>query len=245
MFDQAHLPYCCSHLTPTINLIPDRSQSFQQSCGLHPPHEQALHRQQWTFPLQIAYHADGNLILQQAFKNRSDIHCIAAYNAIMTCLAACGLLADLQILDNKASAACKQAITFTWQAKFQLVPPDMHHRNHAEHMIWTFKDHFLSILIGVDPSFSPYLWDLLLPQAELTLNLLQQAALNPWISTWEVFNGPFDFNKIPLRPVGCRVLVHAKPATWLLWDYRTKEGFFIGPTLDFITEPEKVGIKLE
>jgi hypothetical protein len=38
--------------------------------------------------VMIAYHADGNLILQQAFKSRSDIHCIAAYNAIMTRLVA-------------------------------------------------------------------------------------------------------------------------------------------------------------
>jgi hypothetical protein len=70
----------------------------------------------------IAYHADGNLILQQAFKSRSDTHRIAAYNSIMTRLAARGLSVNLQILDNKASAAYKQAITFTWQAEFQLVP---------------------------------------------------------------------------------------------------------------------------
>jgi hypothetical protein len=55
--------------------------------------------------VMIAYHADGNLILQQAFKSRSNTHCIAAYNAIMTRLAARGLSVDLQILDNKAIAA--------------------------------------------------------------------------------------------------------------------------------------------
>jgi hypothetical protein len=129
----------------------------------------------------IAYHADGNLILQQAFKSRSDTHRIVAYNSIMTCLAARGLSVDVHILDNKASAAYKQAITFTWQAEFQLVPPDMHRLNRAEHAIRTFKAHFLSILAGVDPSFPPYLWDLLLPQAELTLNLLWQSALHSWI----------------------------------------------------------------
>jgi hypothetical protein len=96
-----------------------------------------------------------NLIFQQAFKRWNDTHCIAVYNAIMTCLAARGLSVDLQILDNKASAAYKQAITFTRQAKFQLVPPDMHCHNCAEHAIQTFKDHFLSILAGVDPSFHP------------------------------------------------------------------------------------------
>jgi hypothetical protein len=94
----------------------------------------------------IAHHADGNLILQQAFKTRSDKHRIAAYNAIMTRLAARGLAVDLQILDNEASADYKHAITVTWQVKFQLVPPDMHRRNRAERAIRTFKDHFLAIL---------------------------------------------------------------------------------------------------
>ena len=60
----------------------------------------------------IAFHANGNLILQQAFKSKSDRHRIAAYNAIMTCLAAQGLSVDLQILDNEASLAYKEAITF-------------------------------------------------------------------------------------------------------------------------------------
>jgi hypothetical protein len=62
----------------------------------------------------IAYHTDGNLILQQGFKSRSNTHCIAAYNAIMARLAAQGLSADRQILDNKTSVAYKHAITFTW-----------------------------------------------------------------------------------------------------------------------------------
>jgi len=182
--------------------------------------------------VMIAHHADGNLILQQAFKTRSDKHRIEAYNAIMSRLSAKGLVVDLQILDNEASSAYKHAITDTWQCKFQLVPPDMHRRNRAERAIRTFKDHFLAILAGVDPTFPPYLWDLLLPQAELTLNLLHQSTLNPRMSAWEFFQGPFDFNKTPLGPIGCRVLIHAKPATRRSWDYRAKEGFYIGPALD-------------
>jgi hypothetical protein len=66
----------------------------------------------------IAFHADGTLILQQALKSKSDSHQIAAYNAIMTPLAAGGLSVNLQILDNKASAEYKKAITFKWNAKF-------------------------------------------------------------------------------------------------------------------------------
>jgi hypothetical protein len=89
----------------------------------------------------------------------------------------------------------------------------MHPRNRAERAIQTFKNHFRSILAGVDASFLPYLWDLLLPQAELSLNLLWQATLNQQISAWEFFQGPFDFNKTPLAPVGCQVLIHAKPTS--------------------------------
>ncbi len=83
----------------------------------------------------IAYHANGNLILQQAFKTRNDRHWIAAYKAIMSQLAARSLAVILQILDNEASAAYKEAITVKWKAKFQLVPLDMHRRNRAERAI--------------------------------------------------------------------------------------------------------------
>ena len=69
-------------------------------------------------------------------------------------------------------------------------------------------------------------------QAKLTLNLLRQATLNPRISTWEYFQGPFDFNKTPLGPVGCLVLIHAKPGIRHSWDFHAKEGFYIGPALD-------------
>ncbi len=150
----------------------------------------------------------------------------------MVRLAARELSMDLNIRDNEASADFKQVITETWKTKFQLVLLDMHQRNKAKWMIRHFKNHFLSILAGVDAAFPPYLWDLLLPQAKLTVNLLPQATINPKISTWEYFNGPFDFNETPLVPMGCRVLIHAKPATRQSWDYRAKQGFYVGPALD-------------
>ncbi len=88
----------------------------------------------------------------------------------MARLAACGLSVDLNIRDNEASADFKQGIMESWKTKFQLVPPDMHQRNKAERMIRHFKNHFLSILTGVNATFPLYLWDLLLPQAKLTVN---------------------------------------------------------------------------
>jgi hypothetical protein len=138
--------------------------------------------------VMIACHTKGNLILQQAFPTKADKHQIPAFNNIMTRLTAHGLAVDLNIRDNKASADFKQVITETWQAQSQLVPPDMHRRNKAEQMIRHFKNHFLSIFAGVDAAFPSYLWDLLLPQAKLTTNLLCQATANPKILVWEYFN---------------------------------------------------------
>ena len=89
------------------------------------------------------------------------------------------LLFNLQILDNEASAEYKRAIKTKWNANYQLVPPNTHRSNAAESAIHTFKAHFLSILAGVAPDFPINLWDLLLPQTELTLNFLRQATIDP------------------------------------------------------------------
>jgi hypothetical protein len=62
---------------------------------------------------------------------------------------------------------------------YQLVPPHFHRRNAAERAICTFKEHFVAGLASVDPDFPLHLWDRLLPQAEMTLNLLQSSRQNP------------------------------------------------------------------
>jgi hypothetical protein len=163
-------------LVPLVVLPPPIATPSNQVFVVTQPLSKLLTNDTGCFPLRahsgnqyvmIVFHTNSNLILQQAFKIKSDHHRIAAYNAIMTCLAARGLSIDLQILDNKASSAYKEAITFKSNATFQLVPLDMHRCNWAERTICTFKDHFLAILAGIDAAFPPYLWDLLLPQAEL------------------------------------------------------------------------------
>ena len=78
----------------------------------------------------------------------------------------------------------------------------MHRRNAAERAICTFKAHFLTILASIDPTFPATRWDLLLPQAELTVNLLHQATTHPTISAWERINGPFNFDATPMGPPG-------------------------------------------
>ena len=129
----------------------------------------------------VAYHSS-NVILVEPFSSRKDKSQLAAYNAIMQRLKEKYLLVDLHILNNEFSKEYQATIRNRWKFQFQLVPPDMHMRNAAERAIRTFKSNFLSILDGVAPDFPRHLWNLLLPQTEMTLNLLWKATVNPAIS---------------------------------------------------------------
>jgi hypothetical protein len=112
----------------------------------------------------------------------------------------------VHILDDEASAWFKEEIQKN--CDLQLVPPDTHWQNLAERAIRTFKSHILAILAGVNPSFPMTLWDRLVPQAVLTLNLLRQAKTDPKMSAYEFVHGKMDYNKMPLAPLGCTVHMH-------------------------------------
>ena len=81
-------------------------------------------------------------------------------------------------------------------------------------------------------NFPKNFWDLILPQIELTLNLLRQATLTPKIPAWVYFQGPFDCKATPLGPLGCPVIIHWKTSNCNYWDFRGKEWWSIGMTLD-------------
>ena len=111
-----------------------------------------------------------------------------------------------------------------WKVDYQLFPTNIHCRNVAERVICTFKVHFLEILYGVAKEFPKTLWDILLPQTDMTINLLQQSTLKPTISAWEYFNGPSSYNHAPLVPLSCKDIIHKKTSTCHSWDFYGKDG---------------------
>jgi len=182
--------------------------------------------------IMLAYHCDSNAILVEPFQSRADRHRIPAYTRLMSRLQARGHTVDHQVLDNECSAEYIRTITEDWKATYQLVPPNVHRRNLAERAIQTFKAHFLSILAGLSKAFPNYLWDKLLPQTELTLNLLRQSTIAPDMSAWEFYNkAPFNFDATPIGPCGCPVIIHNKPNKRASWAFRGRDGFNIGPAL--------------
>ncbi|KAL7536213.1 hypothetical protein ACHAWF_005402, partial [Thalassiosira exigua] len=182
--------------------------------------------------IMVAYHCDLNVILVCPFKTRKDKHRLEAYSAIIERLQERGHGVALQILDNEASKEYKRLITQKWGAKIQLIPPNMYRINVAECAIRTYKAHFLAILAGLAPDFPKYLWDILLPQTESTLNLLRQSTLHPAHSAWEHFNGFFDYHATPLGPLGCGVFIHHKPSVRRSWDFRANRDWNVGTSLE-------------
>ena len=181
--------------------------------------------------LLIVYDYDSNMIFAEPMKSRSGPDHLAAYKRIHELLTSRGLRPQLQRLDNEASTQLKQFLS-DHQVDFQLVPPHAHRRNSAERAIRVFKNHFIAGLCSTDPSFPLHLWDKLLPQALLTLNLLRSSHINPKLSAQALIHGPFDFNRTPLAPPGTKVLIHIKPNMRETWAPHGTEGWYIGPALN-------------
>ncbi|KAI2494253.1 hypothetical protein MHU86_20271 [Fragilaria crotonensis] len=179
----------------------------------------------------IVYDYDSNSILVEPIRSRSGPCILAAFKIIHARLVTAGLRPQLHRLDNECSSALK---TFLRDAEidYQLVPPRLHRRNAAERAIRTFKNHFIAGLCSVDKNFPLHLWDKLLPQAELTLNLLRGSRLNPKLSAHAQMNGHFDCNRTPLAPPGIRVLVHIKPSERTTWSPYGADGWYTGPALE-------------
>jgi hypothetical protein len=155
----------------------------------------------------VLVEVDRNYINAEPMKNRSAGSMVKAYHTLWKQITESGSIKPMtHILDNEASAELKEAIKKN--CTIQLVPPDNHRRNLVERALQTFKNHFKAIIAGVDNSFPMRLWDKLLPQTVLTLNLLHQSHVALTVLAYQYVQGIFDYNKMPLAPMECAVQLH-------------------------------------
>ncbi len=178
----------------------------------------------------ILYDYDSNYIHVEPMKSKTGPAILAAYKKAHVLLSSRGLRPQLQKLDNEASQALKEYMT-DQDVDFQLAPPYLHRRNAAERAIRTFKNHFIAGLCSTDKDFPLHLWDKLLPQALLTLNLLRGSRINPNLSAYAQVHGAFDYNRTPLAPPGTKVMVHEKSSVRGTWAPHAVDGFYVGPAM--------------
>jgi hypothetical protein len=153
---------------------------------------------------------DSNGILVEPMKSGKDEEMIQAYNALLLQLKRADIVPKKHVLDNEVSKNMKNHICDMCKFDMELVPPGCHQRNAAKVAIHNFKAHFLSILAGVANNFPPSLWDRLLPQTKITINLIQQSNATPTVLAYAHLSGPFNYNKMPLAPMGCEAQVQEK-----------------------------------
>jgi hypothetical protein len=161
--------------------------------------------------VMVLYDYDSNAIITEGIASRGTVELLRAYQVLLQRLHAAGLRPKVQRLDNEASGTYYKGFLTAQHIEFQLTPAGMHQRNAAERAIQTWKNHFLAGLSSVNPRFPIRFWCQLLPQAELTLNLLRQSRLNPRLSAYAQLHGTFDFNKTPLAPPGCEAILFKGP----------------------------------
>jgi hypothetical protein len=77
-----------------------------------------------------------------------------------------------------------------------------------------------------------HLWDRLLPQAVITLNMLRTSRINPKLSAAKHIYGQYDFNRAPLAPPGKRIVAHETPSRRRTWAPHGHDGWYIGPALE-------------
>jgi hypothetical protein len=177
--------------------------------------------------IMVLVEIDRNAILVEPMKNRKDAEMIQAYKTLLLRLTRAGIFPKKHVLDNKVLENMKNHICNTCKMNMELVPPGCHRQNAAEVAIHNFKSHFLSVLAGVVNDFPQHLWDRLLPQTEITLNLIRQLNATPTVSAYAHLSGPFDYNKVPLAPMGCEAQIHKKTDKQGTWAFHSSDGWYL------------------
>jgi hypothetical protein len=76
-----------------------------------------------------------------------------------------------------------------------------------------------------------HMWDRLLPQAEITLNLLRTSRLHPQLSAAAHYHGLVDYNKTAFAPPGSKIIAHEKPGKRRTWAPHGQHGYSLGPAM--------------
>jgi hypothetical protein len=147
----------------------------------------------------VLYEYDGNAIMAEPIKNIKASELLRSFQVMEQKLTSRGLKPKLMTLDKEASTLIKDYL-HDQDMNFKLAPPHWHQRNAAERAIHSFEDHLIAGVCSTDKSFPMHLWDRLLPQAILTLDMLRTSRINPKISAAHL-NGQYEYSSYMVRGI--------------------------------------------
>jgi hypothetical protein len=177
----------------------------------------------------VMYHYESNAIIATPIDGMDDITIFEAYKRNFEMLEAKGFKVELNVMDNQATKHIIKYLT-DHKCKVQLVEPGNKRLNAAERAIQTWKDALIAAIATTDSDFPLQLWDRLTPQVMDCLNLMRPSRINPKISAYEALNGPYDWNRYPLAPLGCKAVVYEDSDIRGSWASRGVDGWYLGPS---------------
>jgi hypothetical protein len=180
--------------------------------------------------VMVLYDTNSNAIQAVPIQNRKTEELVQGYNEMTEELQKAGIQPIVHRLDNETSTELIKAIEDRG-IDYQIASPGDHRLNHAERAIQTFKNHFISILYGTDSSFPANQWCRLIRQAVMTLDMCRASRINPKLSAYQQIWGNFDFNRTPMAPPGCKVIVHERALKRGAWASHGIAGFYIRPAM--------------
>jgi hypothetical protein len=164
----------------------------------------------------VLYEYDGNAILAEPIKNRTVAELLRAFQVMERKLTARRLRPKLMRLGNEALQLLK-AYVHDKNITFQLEPPYSHIRNSSERAIRSFNDHLTAGMCSTDRAFPMHMWDILLPQAVVTLNILRISRINPKLSASTHMYGQYDYNRWTMAPPVKRSIAQELPNRRITW----------------------------
>ena len=218
-----YVPEAKQHIIMTVERT---GRNFMDGTGKFP--HTSLRGSQYML---IMYSHDTSYIHVEAIASRAASDITNAYKRGMEIFTAGNDKPSIERLDNECSDMFR-LLCKTLHITIELAPPGMHRTNAAERAIRTWKNHFISVLCTTNKDFPLNLWDELIEQGEITLNLMRSCRSDPTISAYEALRGIFDINKTPMAPAGTRVVIHVKPLARASWDTHGVDGFYIGPAME-------------
>ena len=142
-----------------------------------------------------------------------------------------GVAPEMMVLDNEFSTKLKTALD-EHKLPYQIVTLHKNRNNLAERDIQTYKSHFKRGLSGTDPEFPMSEWDRMMPQFNITLNLLRSSRKNPKLSAYACMHGAFNFLATPMSSPGTIEIVHTHPENRASWELNGQHGWHVGTVLD-------------
>ena len=191
------------------------------------PYPSSRSKQYWA----IFYSEETNYIHIELLATRTAKDMIKAYLAAIEYFDERGIMTKFIHMDGETSKELERVIKKK-DIKIQFCPSSNHRALKAERAIQTTKNHAIASLCTTDPNYPMKEYDLLVPQIEMTLNLMRGSAMNPSISAWHHVHGPFDWASTPIAPIGTKVLIHERADDRGSWSVHGKDGFYVGPKLN-------------